>query len=266
MLQTAQTERTETPMLDSPSELSELKPARPALAEQPAPLRKSGRLVRKTAVDLVLEELRSRILCGLLAPGSALRQEALADELGVSRIPVREAIRLLSAEGLVDILAHKGAFVSMLSKDEVQEFFDLRLRLEPWLFHQAVMKISTSELDRAERLVERMDTVGAEAWGALNWELHEILYNAADRPAAMNIVRGLHEKSERYFRFQVVNAPIREQAHQEHLALIALCRHRQADKAQSALEHHIADAAEQILTIVGRLLDDAPAAPAGRAA
>lgn len=216
-----------------------------------------GRLVRKTAVELVVDELRSRILSGQIAPGSALRQEALAEELGVSRIPLREAIRLLSSEGLVDLYPHKGAYVSMLSKDEVREFFDLRLRLEPWLFHEAAMLISMAELDRGERLVEKMDTAGAEKWGALNWELHELLYSAARRPAAMNVVRTLHEKSERYFRFQVVNAPIRQQAHDEHLALIALCRHRQADKAQEALEQHIADAAEQILAIVDRLLDEA---------
>jgi DNA-binding GntR family transcriptional regulator len=215
-------------------------------------------LVRKTAVELVTDELRQRILSGQMPSGSALRQEALADELGVSRIPLREAIRLLSSEGLVDFYPHRGAYVSMLSKDEVQEFFDLRLRLEPWLFHEAAMLISIAELDRAEGLVNKMDTAGAQEWGALNWELHELLYSAAGRPAAMNIVRALHEKSERYFRFQVVNAPIRQQAHEEHLALIELCRHRQADKAQAALERHIADAAKQILTIVERLLDEAP--------
>ncbi len=217
----------------------------------------SGRLVRKTAVELVVNELRSRILSGRIAPGSALRQETLAEELGVSRIPLREAILLLSSEGLVDLYPHKGAYVSMLSKDDVREFFDLRLRLEPWLIHEAAMLISTAELERGERLVEKMDTAGAEAWGTLNWELHELLYSAARRPAAMNVIRTLHEKSERYFRFQVVNAPIRQQAHDEHLALIALCRLRQADKAQAALEHHIADAAEQILAIIDRLPDEA---------
>ena len=210
--------------------------------------------MRKTTVELVLDELRSRILSGAFAPGSPLRQEALADELGVSRIPVREAIRLLSSEGLVDVLPHKGAFVSTISKDEVQEFFDLRQRLEPWLLHEAVPKISDAVLTRAEKIVEAMDTAVAEDWGSLNWQLHELLYSAADRPAALTIVRGLHEKSERYFRFQVVNAPIREQAHQEHLQLIDLCRHRQAEKAQLVLEQHIAEAAEQILTIVDRLI------------
>ena len=214
--------------------------------------------MRKTTVELVLDELRSRILSGLVAPGSPLRQEALADALGVSRIPVREAIRLLSAEGLVDIQPHKGAFVSMLSKEEVQELFDLRQRLEPWLLYEAASKISDAELARAESLVSSMDSSAAAEWGALNWQLHELLYAAASRPTALAIVRSLHEKSERYFRFQVVNAPIREQAHIEHLQLIDLCKHRQADKAQILLEKHIADAAAQILMIVDRLLDDGP--------
>lgn len=212
------------------------------------------RLVRKTTVELVLDELRSRILSGVFAPGVPLRQEAIAEDLGVSRIPVREAIRLLSSEGLVDVQPHKGAFVSMISKNEVREFFDLRLRLEPWLLFEAVPKISEAELVRAEQIVKSMDTATAEDWGTLNWQLHELLYAGADRPTALALVRGLHEKSERYFRFQVVNAPIRDQAHQEHRQLIDLCRHGQADKAQLVLERHIADAAEQILAIVDRLL------------
>ena len=216
-----------------------------------------GRLLRKTAVELVLDELRARILSGQIPPGAALRQEALADELGVSRIPLREAIRLLSSEGLVDVVPHSGAYVSMLSLDEVQEFFDLRQRLEPWLLHEAVGQIDDAALDAAESIVATMDTVGVEHWGELNWQLHELLYRPAGRPAAVSIVRALHEKSERYFRFQVVNAPIRQQSHVEHMALIALCRHRQADEAQLALEQHIRNAAEQILGIVGKLLADA---------
>ncbi|MRU32256.1 FCD domain-containing protein, partial [Xylella fastidiosa subsp. multiplex] len=80
--------------------------------------------------------------------------------------------------------------------------------------------------------------------GRLNWQLHELLYRAAQRPAALAMVRALHEKSERYFRFQIVNAPIRQQAHDEHAELIALGRQGQADKAEAALERHIAQAAD----------------------
>jgi DNA-binding GntR family transcriptional regulator len=216
-----------------------------------------GRLLRKTAVELVLDELRARILSGHIRPGAALRQEALADELGVSRIPLREAIRLLSSEGLVDVIPHRGAYVSMLSLDEVQEFFDLRLRLEPWLLHEAASRVDDASLDAAEAVVATMDSAGVERWGELNWRLHDLLYRPAARPAAVAIVRALHEKSERYFRFQVVNAPIRQQSHVEHMALIAFCRQRKPDEAQLALEQHIRNAAEQILGIVGKLLADA---------
>lgn len=216
----------------------------------------AGRLVRKTTVELVLDELRGRILSGQIAPGTPLRQEALAEELGVSRIPLREAMRILSSEGLVDLQPHRGAFVSQLSKDEVLEFFDIRMRLEPWLLHEAALRVSDSELDRAEAIVARMDTADAKEWGRLNWQLHELLYLPAGKPAALGIIRGIHEKSERYLRFQVVNAPIRQQAHEEHVQLIELCRHRQAAKAQEVLEKHILDAGEQILAIVRRFMDE----------
>lgn len=214
-----------------------------------------GRLVRKTAVELVVDELRDRILSGAIPPGSALRQELFAEELGVSRLPVREAIRQLSAEGLIDMIPHRGAYVSMLSRAEVQEFFDIRLRLEPWLLRLAVQQRNVQDLELASQVVAQMDTAEPEQWGRLNWQLHELLYRSAQRPAALAMVRALHEKSERYFRFQIVNAPIRQQAHDEHSALIALARHGQAEQAEVALERHIAEAADQILVIVDHLLD-----------
>lgn len=220
------------------------------------PAQSPGRLVRKTTVELVVDALRARILSGQLAPGQPLRQEALAEDLGVSRIPVREAIRLLSAEGLADLVPHKGAYVSTLSPGEVQELFDLRLRIEPWLIHEAAPVISEAALVQAEAMVGAMDAAQDADWGQLNRDFHEFLYRPAGRATAMNIVRSLHEKSERYFRLQVFNAPIKQQAREEHLALIELCRARQADAAQALLTRHIEDAALQIRGIIDRLMKD----------
>lgn len=229
-------------------------------AEQAATAPKAARkqIVRKTTTELVVDVLRDRILCGDAPPGSPMRQELLAEELGVSRIPIREALRLLSAEGLVDTIAHRGAFVSMLSKSEVQEFFDLRKRLEPWIFRESIPHLDDDALQRAEQIVTQMGSVEPGRWGVMNWMFHEILYSGAGRPAALNLVHSLHEKSERYFRFQVVNAPIRQQAHDEHMALIAACRKGDVLKAEQMLEHHIDVAAGQILSIVDRLLDNSP--------
>lgn len=226
----------------------------PAVAEMSPEAKSRNRIVRKTTTELVLDALRDRILSGDLAPGMPLRQEVLADELGVSRIPVREALRLLSAEGFVETIPHRGAFVSMLSKAEVKEFFDIRLRLEPWILRDAIARITEAELNLAENVLAQMDNATPRQWGALNWQLHETLYKPAQRPAALGIIRTIHEKSERYFRFQVVNAPIRQQSHEEHLMLIELCRHNQPDKAEALMEKHILDASEQILAIVDRML------------
>lgn len=213
-----------------------------------------AQLVRRTAVDMAADDIRDRILSGELAPGSALRQEALAEQLGVSRIPLREAIRQLSNEGLVDLQPHRGAFVSMLSKSEVQEFFDLRLKLEPWLLREAVPHVQPADLEEARALVARMDRAPASEWGTLNWSLHECLYASARRPATLAIVRSLHERCERYLRFQVVNAPIRRQAHTEHTDLINLCAQRQGARAEAALTRHLRAAADQVQAVVGKLL------------
>src|SRR5450830_1066952 len=117
------------------------------------PQAEGRRIVRKTAVELVVEKLRHRILNGMLTPGSQLRQEALAEELGVSRIPLREAFRLLSSEGLVEQKSHRSVMVSLLSAGEVEELFDIRLRLEPWLLYEAARKIDDAGLAEAERIV-----------------------------------------------------------------------------------------------------------------
>ena len=151
------------------------------------------RIVRKTTTELVADVLRDRILSGDIPPGEPLRQELFAEELGVSRIPVREALRLLSAEGLVDTIAHRGAFVTMLSRAEVQEFFELRLRLEPWILREAIPLLEETDLSQASDVVARMDAAEPRQWGQLNWQLHEHLYRAARRPAALGMIRALHE-------------------------------------------------------------------------
>jgi DNA-binding GntR family transcriptional regulator len=213
-----------------------------------------GKLVRKTTVQLVVDELRDRILSGNLAPGLQLRQEALAAELGVSRIPVREAINLLSAEGFIDVLPHYGATVSMISVNEVRELFELRLRLEPWLLALACDNWQKDDLTHAASLVEQMGTASDSQWGTLNWQFHEALYRPAARPSALAIVRSLHDKSERYFRLQVLNSPIRDQAHDEHLKILKACQRNDGPRVARLIEQHVELAANQICQIVERVL------------
>ncbi|WP_233830201.1 GntR family transcriptional regulator [Paraburkholderia sp. ZP32-5] len=208
------------------------------------------KIVRPTTVELVTTAVRQRILSGELAPGEVLRQEALAEELGVSRVPVREAITRLTAEGLLTSVPHKGAYVAELSIDEVEETFDIRLRLEPWIFSEAIPRITEAEIGKAERLVNDMDNADSGVWGQLNWRLHETLYLPSKRDITLQMLRVLHDRSDRYFRFQAVQVPIREQSHDEHMALVDACRKRDAKLGAKLLEQHVKTAAQQIMSVV----------------
>ncbi|WP_321797313.1 GntR family transcriptional regulator [Caballeronia sp. J97] len=212
------------------------------------------RIVRTTTVELVTTAIRQRILSGDLAPGEVLRQEALADELGVSRVPIREAITRLTGEGLLTKVPHKGAYVAELSIEEVQETFEIRLRLEPWLFSQAIPHISDAEIAKAEKLVNEMDLADSGVWGQLNWRLHETLYLPARRDITLQMLRVLHDRSDRYFRFQVVQVPIREQSHEEHMSLIDACRKRDAKLGAKLLEQHVKTAGQQIISVVEKIM------------
>jgi DNA-binding GntR family transcriptional regulator len=215
------------------------------------------KLVRRTTVDLVLDELRQQILSGQLRPGEPLRQEALAEGLGVSRIPVREAIRRLEAEGLVSVHAHRGAYVCPVSSNDVVETFELRLQVEPWLFGEAIKAGGRAPLAQARAALQ--DTLHADAagWGRANWRLHEALYLPARRDLAMAVLKQLHDRGDRYLRFQVVNVPLRQQAYDEHLALIEHAENGDAQGGMKALRTHIRVALEQVVGVVAELTQSA---------
>lgn len=208
------------------------------------------KIVRPTTVELVTTAVRQRILSGEYSPGEVLRQEALADELGVSRVPIREAITRLTAEGLLTSVPHKGAYVAELSVGEVKETFDIRLRLEPWIFAEAIPRITDAEIGKAERLVKEMDKADSGVWGQLNWRLHETLYVPAQKEITLQMLRVLHDRSDRYFRFQAVQVPVREQSHDEHMALIKACKARDAKLGAKLLEEHVKTASKQIMAVV----------------
>ena len=148
-----------------------------------------------TTVTLVADQLRRRIMAGALPEGHQLRQEALAAELGVSRIPVREALRQLEAEGFVAIASHRGAVVSKLSPDEIVELFELRIRLEGWLLELAIPEMRDSDLERADAALETMiSNRRIENWGQLNWDFHAALYAPSRRAATLRILRRINEE------------------------------------------------------------------------
>src|SRR4029078_13747600 len=149
-----------------------LKPSRPRMTSRPVdvnatslytptvpgPRRLAAPLQRQTVASMTVEALRERILRGDYPEGEPLRQDALADELGVSRIPVREALRQLEAEGLVTFSPHRGAVVSTLSLEEIEELFELRADIEADLLRRAMPHVATEDVTRAKEILDAYET------------------------------------------------------------------------------------------------------------
>lgn len=218
---------------------------------------------RQTTVTLVVDELRRRIMAGLLPEGQQLRQEALAADLGVSRIPVREALRQLEAEGFVAIQSHRGAVVSKLSLDEIAELFELRIRLESWLLELAIPQMSEGDLQQAGQALETMlSNRKIENWGQLNWDFHVALYTPAGRPATLRILRRINENMDRYIRLQISLTSGQLKAHREHKQILELCRARNVPHAVAVLEQHIVDVRDGLMR---QLREAVPAKSRGKA-
>ena len=196
------------------------------------------------------DAIRQRILAGEWADGSQLRQEALSRELGMSRVPVREALRQLEAEGLVKIVDNKGAVVSQLSLPEIVELLRVRVLLECDVLLEAIPRQTSADIARAEALLGEFEVALRErdisAWGILNAQFHLALYRAAQRPQTLAIIEQLHNRTDRYTRMQILLTGFNDRAHLEHSHLLQLCKQKDAISAAAFLRQHVLNA-EQAL-------------------
>jgi DNA-binding GntR family transcriptional regulator len=215
---------------------------------------------------MTLVALRDRILQGVYAEGVPLRQDALAEELGVSRIPIREALRQLEAEGLVTLNPHRGAIVSSLSLSEVDEVFSLRADIECELLRRSIPNLTTAELKSAGKILRDFEVAlasgNASVWGELNWGFHSTLYGAAQRPVTLGIASRLHQQCERYLRMQLSLAHGGNRANEEHRGVLQCSTDRDVAGATALLREHILGAGENLLQYLASRRGDAARAAA----
>jgi DNA-binding GntR family transcriptional regulator len=212
-------------------------------------------LVHRTVAGALLEEIRRRILDGSFAAGSQLRQDTLAEEFGVSRIPVREALFQLEAEGFVRILPHKGATVSTLSVEDVAEAFELRALLEPRLLRHSAPRLTEADYEAIEavladyaRALRERDTA---RWGELNTTLHLMLYQHAGKPRTATLVTSLLKECDRYTRLQLSSdQESLERADREHRELVRLCRTGDVRAAVPFLKQHVEHVGEALVAFL----------------
>jgi len=205
------------------------------------------------ANESIADSLRADILRGNLKSGQALKQDEIAAQFGISKIPVREALIQLKAEGLVNFYPNRGAFVSELSAAEADEIYVMRIALETAVLARAIPNLTVAHLKHAEEILNAIDQEENIAkWGELNWEFHATLYSPASLPRLMDTIKTLHTNIARYLVLYLAGMAYQKKSQKEHRAILAACRHGETEKAVTYLEGHLRDASDQLVAFLNK--------------
>jgi DNA-binding GntR family transcriptional regulator len=198
----------------------------------------------------ISDSLRRLIEDGVYPPGAPLRQEEVASRLGVSRIPVREAFRLLEADGLLTLQANRGAFVTRPSIEEIAELFDVRLMLEKDLLRRALPKMTNDTLEHIRWLDQRIASARTPAeWVQYDEEFHLATYAPAGRDRTLSLVTVLRRSLNAYY-LRFLGPSSRARAwRSEHRAIVGALR-EQNSNAVKGLEQHLIATRDALIAAV----------------
>ncbi|HLI13134.1 MAG TPA: GntR family transcriptional regulator [Alphaproteobacteria bacterium] len=205
----------------------------------------------QTAADHVATILREAIAGGALAAGTPLRQDELAARLGFSRMPIRDALRQLEAEGLVSIHPTRGAFVARMDAGEIAEIYAVRELLESEALRLSLPRLTSAALDEAAATLDEIDAepdVGR--WGALNRRFHLALYSACGNARLLGLIEAQHNAADRYVRILLSNLNYRARSQSEHRRLLAACRKRDLDQGLACLAKHLREGSKTLVKSV----------------
>ncbi|MGN6376119.1 MAG: GntR family transcriptional regulator [Sphingomonas sp.] len=199
-------------------------------------------IIIRNLSDQLVDLVRDRILAGQVPVDQAIRQDALASELGVSKIPLREALTRLEQEGLVRSQANRGFFVRTLSAAEAEEVYALRLKLEPEAAAQAATRASDEDRAAAIAALETLDDVtthNGDGVGAFNRAFHLALIRPAGQSITTQLLERLHVLSDRYVRKHLEPLGRDERANEEHAELLRLWLERDEKGVAKSMHAHI---------------------------
>jgi len=190
----------------------------------------------------IADGLRDDILVGVYRPGERIRQDELAQRHGASRLPVREALRVLQGEGLVTLVANAGARVSRISLIECQEMYRMRERLEPLLLGMNVPMFTTEDVGELRRLASSMEeTTDVEEFLRLDRQFHLLGVSAAPTSVLTQTVLNLWNRTQHYRRAatRLFYLEHDHSVHHDHHLLVGAIRQGDTDEAEHVLERHI---------------------------
>jgi DNA-binding GntR family transcriptional regulator len=206
-------------------------------------------LRRQSGAHAAYELLRARIISGEISPGTRLTEPELASALGVSRTPVREALRLLIAEGLVDQLPNGGSRVTPLNPADIRRVYDVRARLEGLMARDACVRMTPAHLDDLARLIDLMERLRGEETEVLRLgrEFHGRIAEIADNPWCEQLLRQIRGHVDRYRSLSTREPGRPDRAVAEHKAIFEALSAGDPERAEQAMRQHVEQSATSAL-------------------
>lgn len=173
-----------------------------------------------------------------------MRQEELAKTFNVSRMPVREALKKLEAQALVDFVPYKGAIVTQISKADGLDNYAIRLALEPAAIRYSIPYLTSDDLQQARDLIQQMnDETEMDQLGELNKRFHMCLYGKTPHAKLLQLVEKQLSVEDRYLRFHLSAMGREHMSQDEHLAMVEAATHQDLDRAETLVRNHLLKAA-----------------------
>ncbi|MFI7839879.1 GntR family transcriptional regulator [Pseudomonas asiatica] len=207
----------------------------------------SEQLLPHQARGVIEERLRSAILDGRLPPGTAIRQQELATLFGVSRMPVREALRQLEAQSLLKVEMHKGAVVAPLIGEDAMDTYALRVLLETEALRQSIPLLDANDIASARGYIQQLENETRHAEiGRLNRLFHMSLYSKAPNKKLLRLIEDELNEEERFLRFHLSSMGLGKLTQDDHNALADAAGDKLVDEAVTVLERHLNNASRVI--------------------
>ncbi len=204
--------------------------------------------------DVVFNTLREAILRGDLVPGERLMELQLAAKLGVSRTPIREAIRMLEQEGLAITIPRKGAIVAGMTEKDMQDVLEIREALEELSVQVACDKITDEEVAKLRENMENFETSlksgDIKRMAEADVEFHDVIYQATDNPKLINMLNNLREQMYRYRVEYLKNPSNHEQLLREHEAIYRGIMAKDKDAVTEMIRKHISNQVDVVKNII----------------
>ena len=211
-----------------------------------------------TKLERAARILREAILRGDIRPGQKLKQQELAERLGMSATPVREVLRILEADGLLEHIPYKGVFVARISPEDTAEITPIRVALETLAVRMYVTRLTDDDdLARLEKLVDEME----QAWQEMdlvrvrrsNYHFHSAIYEGTGSEMLQNVIGRLWPRFATDLLWMIPGRA--EQSVRQHRAILDALRERDEERAVKAMAEHIETAGEQITEFIERQSD-----------